>query len=827
MIMKTTWLIFLIFSMLIIVAPSFAQAPIDKVFQLNVSSNANNELLFTWTPFAVSDDIKVFRRAQNSKQWGSALVSLAGNVRDFKVACSEKMRYEYKFEKTGSIVSHSFVSGGFKIPAVHYRGVLMLLIDSAYTVDLKNEISTFILDLEGEGYQVLRKDINRNRPPKSVKKFITDSYVLYPKLTTVILLGHIPVPYSGSIYPDGHADHQGAWPCDAYYGDMDENGWTDEIVNNIAGSRPENKNVPGDGKFDPSVFPSEVELQVGRIDFFNLPAFSLSDKDLMKRYLLKNHQYRHGLVSIENQAIINDNFGYFDGEAFSSSGYRNFFSLMGTENTSLSPILNLSNSSALWAYGCGAGSYNSATGIATTSDFATKKFAAVFTMLFGSYFGDFDSQDNFMRAALASDGNILTTCWAGRPHWFFHTMALGEPIGVSTVMSQNNTSDYFSSNSANRIHIALLGDPTLKMYVIPSVNKVASIATNLNCSIIWQSSDVNIDAYTVYKFNSSLNRFVLIDSVAANQNSVIDNSPVSGVNKYMVRALRLEKVNSGSFYNMSQGVFTEVIFPSSNVPLAASIKLVTENNSVSITNDDGLLLCNFQINPVNALQMADFKVKNISGMASINANGLLKAIDNGLVRVFVITLDGSNISDSLDVLLSNQINLMQSISITSENNLDSVPINGTLQMNALILPEYATSKLIEWRITPQGGTGSISTNGLLTGKTAGNILVRLSAKDGSLLTSSKTIKVYKSTTKILNSEYAISFYPNPVKDKLYFNLSSNVENYSYSIFSAEGKFIVSNEQELREISFSAFPSGLYILKIRIQNQDLFVKVMKE
>ena len=70
---------------------------------------------------------------------------------------------------------------------------------------------------------------------------------------SLFLLGHVPVPYSGNINPDGHPDHQGAWPADGYYADMDGT-WTDISVNNTVATGTRNDNVPGDGKFDQSIF---------------------------------------------------------------------------------------------------------------------------------------------------------------------------------------------------------------------------------------------------------------------------------------------------------------------------------------------------------------------------------------------------------------------------------------------------------------------------------------------------------------------------------------------------------------------------------------------
>ena len=59
-------------------------------------------------------------------------------------------------------------------------------------------------------------------------------------------------------------------------------------------------------------------------------------------------------------------------------------------------------------------------------------------MFFGSYFGDWDSPNNFLRAPLATPTYTLTSAWAGRPYWMFHHMALGETIGFSTRLTQNN-----------------------------------------------------------------------------------------------------------------------------------------------------------------------------------------------------------------------------------------------------------------------------------------------------------------------------------------------------------------------------------------------------
>ena len=72
---------------------------------------------------------------------------------------------------------------------------------------------------------------------------------------------------------------------------------------------------------------------------------------------------------------------------------------------------------------------------ATTQKYATTvSMGGVFNMAFGSYFGDWDNKNNFLRAHLAS-GQGLTNVWAAIPNWYFHHMGMGDPIGYSATLT--------------------------------------------------------------------------------------------------------------------------------------------------------------------------------------------------------------------------------------------------------------------------------------------------------------------------------------------------------------------------------------------------------
>src|SRR6185369_8466456 len=192
------------------------------------------------------------------------------------------------------------------------------------------------------------------------------------EVNCVFLFGHVPVPYSGNIAPDGHDPaHQGAWPCDGYYGDMD-GVWTDQTVCETRASDPRNRNIPRDGKFDQSTFPARLKLMVGRVDLANMPGRMTvagastfpSEAELLRNYLKKDHEFRTGYVSVPPRGTLGDNFGSHDGEAFAASGWRNFAPLLGSGNvTTLREdecwISALSADPCLWSYVCGPGTYDS------------------------------------------------------------------------------------------------------------------------------------------------------------------------------------------------------------------------------------------------------------------------------------------------------------------------------------------------------------------------------------------------------------------------------------------------------------------------------------
>lgn len=576
----------------IFVLESFAQSSADAAVQINATVQTSTpQITLNWVGNATTTSYQIFRKLKTATSWGAALATLTGTVNQYvDNTVSVGTNYEYRIIRSGSgYTGYGYINSGINVPVTEYRGKLILLVDSTFITSLNTELKRLQEDLEGDGWSVLRHNVLRTATPQHVRSFVQADYALDPTNTkAVFIVGHVPVPYSGNINPDGHPDHLGAWPTDTYYADV--NGvWTDVSVTSTTASPARTQNNPADGKFDQSVIPSDLELQVGRADFANLTTFTLTETQLLKNYLDKDHDYRKKVFTVVKRAVIDDNFGYFSGEAFAASGYKNAACMVPTSSiTAADYFTSMTGNNYQWSYGCGGGTYTSASGIGNTTNFSTANLQGVFTMLFGSYFGDWDSQNNFLRAALAQ-GKVLTNVWSGRVHYQLHHMGLGENIGYGVKLTQNNIGSlYFGSPTGitgRWIHHGLMGDPTLRNDVVAPVSNVVATKVGNNCNISWTASpEPGVLGYNIYMKNDTNTNYVKINSALIAGTTYTDNCLLyKGIYKYMVRAYKLETTPSGTYYNMSEGI-ADTANSTNGIKAHASFSLSVSGTTVNVTN---------------------------------------------------------------------------------------------------------------------------------------------------------------------------------------------------------------------------------------------------
>ncbi|MBS1568056.1 MAG: thrombospondin type 3 repeat-containing protein [Bacteroidetes bacterium] len=507
---------------------------------------------------------QVWRKLKGANSWGNPVATLDANALTWTdVNVQPQVSYEYKIRRTTVNVGdgYSYINAGIEVPMVEARGKVILLVDDYFTSSLSSQLDQVKLDLEGDGWTVLRHDVSRNASVPSIKSIVVNDYNADPANTRMVfILGHVPVPYSGNLAPDGHWEHQGAWSADTYYADVDGT-WTDNSVNVTYAVDPRNHNVPGDGKFDQSNIPSAVELAVGRVDFYNLPVFPQGETALMANYLTKLHNWKVRNFTAVARGLVDDNF-VGQGPGFASIGYRGFSPLVGQQNvTDQDYFSTLANQSYLWSYGCGGGYWDSANGVGNSGDYATKNAKSVFTALFGSSFGDFDCQNDFMRSALGS-GTILTSFWGGIPNWFFHHMGMGETIGYAVKLTENNVNGLYTpaNDGAGQVHIALMGDPTLRMTMVGPPSNVAGNVQGNNINLSWTGSLDNVAGYHVYRYVPATQSWLRVTTNAVLGTTFTDIvSGAGGTIRYMVRALKLVSTASGTYYDLSVGAMGQAV----------------------------------------------------------------------------------------------------------------------------------------------------------------------------------------------------------------------------------------------------------------------------
>lgn len=587
-------------------ASAQASRELAVMLSATVNGGATPSITLQWDIHPEGGEIQITRKLKTEAAWSNiptaALDSTASNWTDINVEIGKAydyrvIRYIRRFaDRDSNWYGTGYISSGINV-LPQRRTRVLIVVDSTMWNGLTSQLNILRADLEAEGWAVTIVGSPRAETFDAAKVESTRAIIRAQTtpsrndLGAILLIGRVPVLYSGAgrigtvvFAPDGHPDHIGAWPADAIYGDLD-GVYTDVTENWTNTSRPVQSNIPGDGKYDQTLFPSDIDVPVGRIDFYNMPAFTeaavnpISEIDLVRNYLTRNHAYRTTSPVIRIGGIIDDNFqGAKDG--FAAAAWRSFSVFAGDTAVKAGDFFGTlaTPPTYLFAYGCGGGNDEGASGVGSTTDMVTKPVNAVFTFLFGSYFGDWDTRNNFLRSSLASKPSALTCAWSGRPHWYTFHMGLGETMGYSTRITQNATASngfwpmlYFRPGTGGQLftysqfdkmnHIALLGDPTLRaeMKPVAAVSTVTATTEYPNkVRLNWVRPAGDVDAYVVLRRRGINPDFALRTLTPITETTFVDSTRFEGDMEYMVQAVALRSTASGTFYDYGKTATTLV-----------------------------------------------------------------------------------------------------------------------------------------------------------------------------------------------------------------------------------------------------------------------------
>jgi hypothetical protein len=229
---------------------SFGQV-IPRNYAVEVSASvdlAGPAIVLRWSADSSVTNLTVSRRLNTQEAWKllSTLPSSATEFRDSEVIPNRVHEYQILKRSSLGYTGAGYIAAGWEVAPISTRGRILVLVEHDLAGSISQSLDLLKQDLLGDGWTVTVRPINRNAAVTEVRSLVQVEHAAQ-KLRALLLLGHVPVAYSGNINPDGHANHRGAWPADVYYAELDGT-WADSAVNATTAERDTNWNVPGDGK---------------------------------------------------------------------------------------------------------------------------------------------------------------------------------------------------------------------------------------------------------------------------------------------------------------------------------------------------------------------------------------------------------------------------------------------------------------------------------------------------------------------------------------------------------------------------------------------------
>lgn len=503
---------------------------------------------------------------------------------DNNVAFGDVWEYQIRRQNSWTYNAQNYDAIGYTVGAIlkdnsSYQGRMILLVTNDIVNDLNEKYIRLKKELTGEGWFV-----NEIMVPKAsswysgdtvvgIKNQIVLAYNNAPtndKPKALFILGHVPMPRSGSsnvTAPDAHDENKGARGFDGYYADIDGI-YTDIASYDPGGLQiPEAINYPGDFKWDQDFFSSEIEMAFGRVDFFDIDDYSLSEIEMIELYLDKLSDYKNSINGYE----MGEKTAFYNGYDNSNDGT---FRTLPSISKSANIYENLNgNIHPQWVQNNGPFKiYMQNQSIPEITEWNTYGMDATVFTSDQSYWG-FNDCPQFgyvysrIRALLASNTKCLVTLWTTSTVNTFYQACTGDPLGfaikekinhntfnnnIETPQSQWDTEDWW-----NRTHLTYNGDPTIRLYQVKPPSELTVTNVNGNPTISWNASvDSSVLGYNVYKSDSEFGIFSKINQSPVTTLDYIDPNYQQGV-WYMVRAIKIMESGCGQFIQASIGIFAQ------------------------------------------------------------------------------------------------------------------------------------------------------------------------------------------------------------------------------------------------------------------------------
>ena len=291
----------------------------------------------------------------------------------------------------------------------------------------------------------------------------------------------------------------------------------------------------------------------------------------------------------------------------------------------------------------------------------------------------------------------------------------------------------------------------------------------------------------------------------------------------------------GLFWSNGEGTVTVKATSMDGSNTVGSLIITTDYgiqvNSISVSNpegissiflDEGSLQMNVHVFPEEAHNKnITWMVFGHGGKASVTEDGLLIPEKQGKVIVCAASTDSTNVVGTMTISINKAV---ESLSVYGTGGATSIEApDGTLQMQADVLPIDASIRLITWSVVNGTGKAVINPDGLLTALADGTVTVYGKTTDGTeivescLLTISNQVGVQTLITKTVN------VFPVPVENEL--TVSFEAQNATVAIYNLHGKKMTERQAFGNQVKFdvSSLEHGIYIVKVNGFVSARFIK----
>ena len=250
------------------------------------------------------------------------------------------------------------------------------------------------------------------------------------------------------------------------------------------------------------------------------------------------------------------------------------------------------------------------------------------------------------------------------------------------------------------------------------------------------SITIDAPATTIDLDNGSLQLDVTMLPAEANDQPVVwsvDDTDLASISDNgLLTAIDNGVVTVTATANYGLGVSTTIDITISNQdgtpPVIPVSSLTVTSATSSITSFGSTMQMNTEVLPANASDKSVSWDVSDNSIATISTSGVLTAVSAGVVTVSAVANDGSGISGSKEISITNYVT---SISITPDTDIIDEPF-ASIDFDAVLEPADATNSEVEWSVN-YASKATINQDGVLTAKdnSLGYVTITCKALDGS------------------------------------------------------------------------------------------------